>query len=117
MARYTNSIFSVRLEHSFLIEVHDNANSCTGRRVLMCNSYELQNELSDDKRFKKVVRGPLEQVRHATGDGLFTYINRASALLYVQKIDALFHLSRAHLEEPNWGIARTLLSSHYNELY
>lgn len=71
----------------------------------MCNSYALQNELSDDKRFKKVVRGPLEQVRHATGDGLFTYgANLASVCLaYAHR---LLVPHSAHLEEPNWGKAR-----------
>jgi cytochrome P450/NADPH-cytochrome P450 reductase len=40
----------------------------------MANSYELQNELSDEKRFKKVVAGPLKEVRRAAGDGLFTSV-------------------------------------------
>jgi cytochrome P450/NADPH-cytochrome P450 reductase len=40
----------------------------------MCNSYELQNELSDDTRFKKVVAGSLKEVRRAAGDGLFTSV-------------------------------------------
>jgi cytochrome P450/NADPH-cytochrome P450 reductase len=38
----------------------------------MCNSYELQNELSDDTRFKKIVAGALNEVRRVSGDGLFT---------------------------------------------
>lgn len=36
------------------------------------NSYALVNEVSDEKRFKKVVGGALGQVRNLVGDGLFT---------------------------------------------
>jgi cytochrome P450/NADPH-cytochrome P450 reductase len=43
-----------------------------GRRQIVLNSYELLNEVSDDTRFKKVVAGSLNEVRRATGDGLFT---------------------------------------------
>jgi cytochrome P450/NADPH-cytochrome P450 reductase len=66
----------------------------------MVNSYELQNELSDDTRFKKVVSGSLMEVRRAAGDALFTCV-------YVARYRILAHaLCSAHLEEPNWGIAR-----------
>ena len=37
------------------------------------NSYALQNEVSDEKRFRKKVTGALQQLRNAApGDGLFT---------------------------------------------
>jgi cytochrome P450/NADPH-cytochrome P450 reductase len=66
----------------------------------MVNSYELQNELSDDTRFKKVVSGALNEVRRAAGDALFTCVHAACCRTFA-------HARRsAHLEEPNWGIAR-----------
>jgi hypothetical protein len=40
----------------------------------MANSYELQHELSDDTRFKKVVVDALADIRLAAGDGLFTSV-------------------------------------------
>ncbi|KAF7976157.1 hypothetical protein HWV62_7475 [Athelia sp. TMB] len=58
-----------------------------GHRVLFANSYALQNELSDEKRFKKKIGASLNEVRNLTGDGLFT----------------------AHNDEPNWAIAHRLL--------
>jgi cytochrome P450/NADPH-cytochrome P450 reductase len=45
-----------------------------GTRLIFCNSYELQHELSDDKRFKKVVVDALEKIRRVSGDGLFTSV-------------------------------------------
>ncbi len=36
------------------------------------NSYALQNETSDEKRFAKKISSNLNQVRNAAGDGLFT---------------------------------------------
>lgn len=36
------------------------------------NSYALQNETSDEKRFAKKISANLNQVRNAAGDGLFT---------------------------------------------
>ncbi|KAI0754469.1 fatty acid hydroxylase [Daedaleopsis nitida] len=51
-------------------------------------SYEMLDEVSDDKRFRKIVSGPLEVLRSAAGDGLFT----------------------AHVPgEQNWYIAHRLL--------
>ncbi|KZP32063.1 cytochrome P450 [Athelia psychrophila] len=58
-----------------------------GHRVLFANSYALQNELSDEKRFKKKIGASLNEVRNLTGDGLFTARN----------------------EEPNWALAHKLL--------
>jgi cytochrome P450 / NADPH-cytochrome P450 reductase len=55
-----------------------------GRNPIFINSVALQRELSDDKRFYKVVTSGTAEVRNAIGDGLFT----------------------AHTGEPNWGIAR-----------
>lgn len=52
------------------------------------SSYELLDEVCDEKRFVKTVQGGLEQVRNGLKDGLFT----------------------AYHGEPNWGIAhRTLI--------
>ena len=42
------------------------------RTVIIASTVELVSELSDEKRFTKGVVGPLELVRNATGDGLFT---------------------------------------------
>ncbi|CDO72208.1 hypothetical protein BN946_scf184970.g60 [Trametes cinnabarina] len=43
-----------------------------GQKKIFANSYALQNELSDEKRFLKKVSGGLNEVRNAAGDGLFT---------------------------------------------
>ncbi|TFK52531.1 bifunctional P-450/NADPH-P450 reductase [Heliocybe sulcata] len=58
-----------------------------GRIVYFVNSAELVRELSDDKKFQKIVPGSLNEVRSLAGDGLFT----------------------AHADEPNWAIAHRLL--------
>ncbi|KAJ7579319.1 fatty acid hydroxylase [Mycena floridula] len=58
-----------------------------GNHITSVNSYELVNEVSDDKRFKKPIAGALLQVRNLAGDGLFT----------------------ARQEEPNWILAHRLL--------
>ncbi|TDL26943.1 bifunctional P-450/NADPH-P450 reductase [Rickenella mellea] len=55
--------------------------------LINCNSHALVAELSNDKRFRKVVIGALAQVRNLVGDGLFT----------------------AHHEEPNWATANQIL--------
>ncbi|KAH9922470.1 cytochrome P450 [Fomitopsis serialis] len=55
--------------------------------TLVVSSYELTNEVSDEKRFIKNPGGALEQVRHGVGDGLFT----------------------AKPGEEKWGIAHRLL--------
>ncbi|KAI0642932.1 bifunctional P-450/NADPH-P450 reductase [Trametes meyenii] len=39
---------------------------------IFANSYALQNELSDEKRFLKKIGKNLDEVRNASGDGLFT---------------------------------------------
>lgn len=57
-----------------------------GRTVIPVSSYALVNELCDEKRFKKDIRGVLSQVREGVHDGLFT---------------------ASGPDEENWGIART----------
>ncbi|GJE90379.1 bifunctional P-450/NADPH-P450 reductase [Phanerochaete sordida] len=64
-----------------------------GRSVLVAASQELVHELSDDKRFKKTIQGPLGEVRAVAGDGLFT-------------ADAL--------NEDNWEIAHRVLMPAFN---
>lgn len=61
----------------------------------MVSSWELVNEVCDEKRFKKDIRGPLMQVRNGVHDGLFT----------------------AHgPEEANWGIAHRVLMPAFGPL-
>src|ERR1700746_2921213 len=43
-----------------------------GAPIVIVSGYELVDELSDEKRFDKVVRGALRRVRAIGGDGLFT---------------------------------------------
>ena len=62
----------------------------SGEKILFVSSYDLLNEISDDKRFRKNINANLMQVRNAVKDGLFT--------------------ADIPGEEENWGIARTLLS-------
>ena len=40
--------------------------------MIIVNSVELVNDVSNEKRFFKSVVGPLQLVRNAIGDGLFT---------------------------------------------
>ncbi|EMD34546.1 hypothetical protein CERSUDRAFT_116692 [Gelatoporia subvermispora B] len=42
------------------------------RKILVVNSQRLVNEVSDERRFRKMIGGGLAEVRRATGDGLFT---------------------------------------------
>ncbi|KAI0770686.1 fatty acid hydroxylase [Fomes fomentarius] len=59
-----------------------------GNKLVMISSYDLLNEISDEKRFIKKVGGALLEVRNGVGDGLFT----------------------AHVPgEQNWYIAHRLL--------
>ncbi|KAI5860380.1 cytochrome P450 [Durotheca rogersii] len=58
-----------------------------GRSLVVCSSHRLIDELCDEKRFLKVPKGALHEIRQGVHDGLFT----------------------ARLEEPNWGIAHRVL--------
>src|SRR3979411_983472 len=43
-----------------------------GAPLVIVSGHDLIDELSDEKRFDKAVRGPLRRVRAVAGDGLFT---------------------------------------------
>ncbi len=58
-----------------------------GAPIVIVSGHDLVDELSDEKRFDKAVRGPLRRVRAIAGDGLFT----------------------ADTTEPNWGKAHNIL--------
>ena len=58
-----------------------------GAPIVVASSHDLVDELSDEKRFGKVVRGALRRVRAIGGDGLFT----------------------AETHEPNWSKAHNIL--------
>ena len=58
-----------------------------GAPLVVVSGHDLVDELSDEKRFGKVVRGPLRRVRSIGGDGLFT----------------------ADTSEPNWSKAHNIL--------
>src|SRR5438876_3610129 len=58
-----------------------------GSPIVVASGYDLVHELSDEKRFGKVVRGALRRVRAIGGDGLFT----------------------ADTTEPNWSKAHNIL--------
>src|ERR1700719_1055588 len=58
-----------------------------GAPIVMVAGHDLVDELSDEKRFDKAVRGPLRRVRAVGGDGLFT----------------------ADTSEPNWSKAHNIL--------
>ena len=65
----------------------------SGRKLVVVSSHELVNELSDEKRFDKTVRGALKLVRRFAGDGLFT----------------------ARTDEPNWSRAHTILMPNFGQ--
>ena len=58
-----------------------------GAPIVIVSGHDLVDELSNEKRFDKAVRGPLRRVRAIAGDGLFT----------------------ADTTEPNWGKAHNIL--------
>ncbi|SHJ77409.1 cytochrome P450 / NADPH-cytochrome P450 reductase [Bradyrhizobium lablabi] len=58
-----------------------------GAPLVIVSGHDLVDELSDEKRFDKAVRGPLRRVRAVGGDGLFT----------------------ADTSEPNWSKAHNTL--------
>jgi cytochrome P450/NADPH-cytochrome P450 reductase len=58
-----------------------------GAPIVIVSGHDLVDELSDEKRFDKAVRGPLRRVRAVAGDGLFT----------------------ADTSEPNWAKAHNIL--------
>jgi cytochrome P450 / NADPH-cytochrome P450 reductase len=58
-----------------------------GAPIVIVSGHHLVDELSDEKRFDKAVRGPLRRVRAIAGDGLFT----------------------ADTTEPNWTKAHNIL--------
>jgi cytochrome P450 / NADPH-cytochrome P450 reductase len=58
-----------------------------GSPIVIVSGHDLVDELSDEKRFDKAVRGPLRRVRAVAGDGLFT----------------------ADTNEPNWSKAHNIL--------
>ena len=61
---------------------------------IFIGSHELMNELCDEKRFTKIVAGPLNEVRNGTHDGLFT----------------------AHPGEHNWETAHRILVPAFGPL-
>lgn len=50
----------------------ENQHIVTGNRVIVICTQELLHEVSDEKRFRKVISVSLNEVRNAIGDGLFT---------------------------------------------
>lgn len=54
---------------------------------MFISSQSLLNEVCDEKRFTKAIKGPLEEIRNGVEDGLFT----------------------AYPGEHNWGVAHRVL--------
>ncbi|MBP6824197.1 MAG: cytochrome P450, partial [Acidobacteria bacterium] len=64
-----------------------------GRVAIVLSGYELVNEVCDEKRFDKSIRGALRLVRRFSGDGLFT----------------------SKTEEPNWSKAHNILLPNFGQ--
>jgi cytochrome P450/NADPH-cytochrome P450 reductase len=64
-----------------------------GRALVIVSGFGLVDELGDEKRFDKSVRGPLRRVRRFGGDGLFT----------------------ARTQEANWAKAHNILLPAFSE--
>lgn len=64
-----------------------------GKPVILVSGAELANELCDETRFDKTVRGPLRRLRAIGGDGLFTGDTQA----------------------PNWGKAHNILMPTFSQ--
>ena len=63
-----------------------------GRKMVVVSGHELVDELSDERRFDKLVWSPLRNVRSFTGDGLFT----------------------SQSQEPNWHKAHNILLPNFS---
>lgn len=63
-----------------------------GRELIVVSSHNLVDELSDERRFDKLVWSPLRKVRSFTGDGLFT----------------------SQTEEPSWHKAHNILLPNFS---
>jgi cytochrome P450/NADPH-cytochrome P450 reductase len=64
-----------------------------GKPLIVVSGFELVDELCDESRFDKSVRGPLRRVRSFAGDGLFT----------------------AYTQEPNWSKAHNILLPTFSQ--
>lgn len=64
-----------------------------GKELNIVSGFEIVEELCDDARFDKSVRGPLHKVRDIAGDGLFT----------------------AFTSEPNWSKAHNILLPNFGD--
>ncbi|GAC1581323.1 MAG: hypothetical protein NVS3B7_16370 [Candidatus Elarobacter sp.] len=64
-----------------------------GKPITVVSSFALVDELSDESRFDKSVRGALHRVRTISGDGLFT----------------------AYTSEPNWSRAHNILLPNFGD--
>jgi len=64
-----------------------------GKPITVVSGYALVDELSDESRFDKSVRGALHRVRTISGDGLFT----------------------AYTTEPNWSKAHNILLPNFGD--
>jgi cytochrome P450/NADPH-cytochrome P450 reductase len=77
------SLTSLAQEHGGLFEM-----KLGKKRALVISDPDIVTELSDPKRFEKLVTPPLQSLRKLAGDGLFT----------------------AETNEPNWGRAHRILA-------
>ena len=66
------NVFGQSLKYLTAVAAYRISFGCSGEKKVYISSYELVNEVSDDKRFPKKVTAGLNEVRHGTGDGLFT---------------------------------------------
>ena len=64
-----------------------------GKPIVVVSGADLVEELSDEKRFDKAVRGALRRIRAFAGDGLFT----------------------AYTSEPNWSKAHNILLPNFSQ--
>jgi cytochrome P450 / NADPH-cytochrome P450 reductase len=64
-----------------------------GKPIVVVSGADLVDELSDEKRFDKAVRGALRRIRAFAGDGLFT----------------------AYTTEPNWSKAHNILLPNFSQ--
>jgi cytochrome P450/NADPH-cytochrome P450 reductase len=64
-----------------------------GKPLVIVSGHELVDELCDESRFDKSVRGALRLVRNFAGDGLFT----------------------AYTQEPNWSKAHNILLPNFSQ--
>jgi len=87
-----------------------------GAPLVIVSGADLVDELSDEKRFDKAVRGPLRRVRAVAGDGLFTATRRSRTGAGAQHPDAAVRHRAMQSYQPEHGRYRRTAGEKWDRL-